>query len=207
MKVHDSFSPIAYIFSSFLLFGSCINTDYDLSKEVDKEIVVGAGGIIMPLGNTEPITLNKFIYVSEGYAVEDVFKLSHTETIDGISWGNSILDNKGDIRVELSTTIENTIPLEFKLGANVFSENGERLEGIVVDEGNIKRGSLECISYTEVVLKMLVPETRLKQIHTIDILIEGEGKIISGDVELNEDQYLQMNDMSIIVRGGLDVEF
>lgn len=55
------------------LFTSCINSDYDLSKGINTDITIGAGGLSIPLGNTEPIKLSQLIKESDMIELEDGF--------------------------------------------------------------------------------------------------------------------------------------
>ncbi len=206
MKVYNHFMLLAYFFSSFLLFCNCINPDYDLSKDIDTDIVIGAGGIGFPIGRSERITIDKFIK-DDKYFIPNGFKLSHTETIDRINLGDKISDNKEDLLLRIKTTVENTIPLEFKLRANVFSENGDSLKDIIVDEGYIKRGGFISATYTDIVLEINVPRGLLKQIYTVDIVVIGEVRFPINQLGLIDSQYLQMNDIVIRVKGGLDIGF
>ena len=144
------------------------------------------------------------IYVPMAF---DELRLRYIETIDSINWGDNIADNKEEVLLQLRTTVENTIPLEFKLRANVFNEDGDSLKDIIIDEGCIKSGSLENSSLTEAVLEMNVPKGLLKQIYTIEIVLDGEGKSSTGELELRNDEYVQLNNLIMSIKGGLDLEF
>ena len=144
------------------------------------------------------------IYVPMAF---DELRLRYIETIDSINWGDNIADNKEEVLLQLRTTVENTIPLEFKLRANVFNEDGDSLKDIIIDEGCIKSGSLENSSLTEAVLEMIVPKGLLKQIYTIEIVLDGEGKSSTGELELRNDEYVQLNNLIMSIKGGLDLEF
>ncbi len=207
MKVYGRVMPFAYLFPSLLLLSNCVNTNYDLSKEIDKAIVVGAGSFVMPIGDTEPITIDEFINREFNFFIEDEsLKLSYSEPIDSINWGEDISDNRETVLFQLDATVENTIPLEFRLRANVFDNNGESLADIEVSEEYINRGTLESVSQTDVELVMTVPKGLLKQIYSIDIVIEGEVKSTTSLYEFSVDQYMQLKDMVLRVKGGLDIE-
>ena len=56
---------------SLFLLSSCVNQDYDLSKGVNMDITIGAGGISLPFGNTEPIRLAELIKESDIIKLEN----------------------------------------------------------------------------------------------------------------------------------------
>ncbi len=55
-----------------LLLASCVDKDYDLSKDIDLTIHVGGNALALPVGSTDSIKLNKIIKVDES----DVLHLS-----------------------------------------------------------------------------------------------------------------------------------
>ncbi|MGL4292499.1 MAG: hypothetical protein ACRCSQ_02820 [Bacteroidales bacterium] len=72
MQFYQSFKRLLPLgFVSFWMFTSCINSDYDLSKGVNKDMQVGAGGISLPVGTTEPIMLSQLIGESDLIVLED----------------------------------------------------------------------------------------------------------------------------------------
>ncbi|MEG1585962.1 MAG: hypothetical protein RR346_03730 [Bacteroidales bacterium] len=54
-----------------LLLSSCINQDYDLSKKINMDMTIGAGGLSIPVGTTEPIKLTELIKESEVIKLEN----------------------------------------------------------------------------------------------------------------------------------------
>lgn len=62
-----------FVFS--FLFTSCVDQDFDLSKDIDLNIHVGGNGLALPIGNTDSIKLSKIIKVDES----DVLHLSGGE--------------------------------------------------------------------------------------------------------------------------------
>lgn len=63
------------LFVSSFFFASCINQDYDLSKDIDLNIHVGGSELALPVGSTDSIKLSKIIKVDES----DVLHLSGGE--------------------------------------------------------------------------------------------------------------------------------
>lgn len=63
--------PLSVAALSMLLLPACVNSDYDLSKEINTDITIGAGGISLPLGATERINLSQFIEESDLIKLED----------------------------------------------------------------------------------------------------------------------------------------
>ncbi|BEG99518.1 hypothetical protein [Bacteroides sedimenti] len=53
------------LFISSFFFASCVNQDYDLSKNIDLNIHVGGSKLALPVGSTDSIKLNKIIKVDE----------------------------------------------------------------------------------------------------------------------------------------------
>lgn len=54
------------------LFGmvSCVDNDYDLSKDIDMSVTVGGNDLIIPASDTKDITLEKIFDLEEGSAVQ-----------------------------------------------------------------------------------------------------------------------------------------
>ena len=54
------------------LFGmvSCVDNDYDLSKDIDMSVTVGGNDLTIPASDTKDITLEKIFDLEEGSAVQ-----------------------------------------------------------------------------------------------------------------------------------------
>ena len=84
MKLRKHLCLSIYFFPLMAFLSGCINSDYDLEKDIDTEITVGQGGLRLPLGSTEPIELNDFISESESIVLENgVYTVQKEGFIEG----------------------------------------------------------------------------------------------------------------------------
>lgn len=61
---------LSFVAGMFCLLSSCVYEEYDLSKGINKDITIGADGILLPVGNMEKIRVSKLIGESESIVLE-----------------------------------------------------------------------------------------------------------------------------------------
>lgn len=79
---NKTFSCALVLFSSCML--SCVDSDYDLSKDLDMTITVGGDNLTIPASNTKDITLDK------------IFDLDEESTVKTDAAGNYALIQSGE---------------------------------------------------------------------------------------------------------------
>lgn len=89
------------LFVSSFLFASCVNQDYDLSKDIDLNIHVGGNALALPVGNTDSIKLSKIIKVDES----DVLHLNA---------GGEYSLLKEDVVSPVNVSVPTTTPISIK---------------------------------------------------------------------------------------------
>ena len=58
------------LMASLLTLSSCVDNDYDLTKDIDLTIQVGGSEFAIPGGETEPIKLSKILDIEEDGVVK-----------------------------------------------------------------------------------------------------------------------------------------
>ena len=131
-------SPVMLLFTLGLV--SCFEDKYDLKKDIDMTVTVGGEKMVVPLGNTEEITLDKIIDETETFRLEDgIYSFKKKDAIDDVKIDVEAVDisidepNIDPIKVEFgeSTKID---PFEVDLNDTVFS--------VKVDEINVNQKEL-----------------------------------------------------------------
>ncbi len=61
----------ALAFSSTFLFSSCVNENYDLSKDIDLTMGLGAEGLQLKVGNTAPIPLSEILKTDDSFHTDN----------------------------------------------------------------------------------------------------------------------------------------
>ncbi len=121
MKLKTPFLAFSLFASTSLINYSCIDHDYDLTKNIDLTISIGGNEFAIPAGKTEEIALSKMLKVEEGETVK----------IDSVSGDYYLLQqgepSKSEVTVEdfnlASPTIEPIYEtLNFKRSENSFGE-------------------------------------------------------------------------------------
>ena len=70
MKLKTPFLAFSLFASTSLINYSCIDHDYDLTKNIDLTISIGGNEFAIPAGKTEEIALSKMLKVEEGETVK-----------------------------------------------------------------------------------------------------------------------------------------
>lgn len=74
------------LFSVLLVFASCIDNDYDLSKDMDLTVSVGGNAFVIPLGESDVTRLDSLLDESESLKLEDgVYSISKEDAIDDVN--------------------------------------------------------------------------------------------------------------------------
>lgn len=148
----------ALLLTSLGITTSCIDSSYDLNKDIDMTISAGGEHLAIPVGYTEKITLDKIIELDEGDDLQIVDGEYHLLKKDNIDETNTSV---GTVTVAESENIIDAIPLTYSVstpGAIIVipkeqSEGKINAEARGVDKAVIEIGSLAADMPTTLTLK------------------------------------------------------
>ena len=148
----------ALLLTSLGITTSCIDSSYDLNKDIDMTISAGGEHLAIPVGYTEKITLDKIIELDEGDDLQSVDGEYHLLKKDNIDETNTSV---GTVTVAESENIIDAIPLTYSVstpGATIVipkeqSEGKINAEARGVDKAVIEIGSLAADMPTTLTLK------------------------------------------------------
>lgn len=148
----------ALLLTSLGITTSCIDSSYDLNKDIDMTISAGGEHLAIPVGYTEKITLDKIIELDEGDDLQIVDGEYHLLKKDNIDETNTSV---GTVTVAESKNIIDAIPLTYSVstpGATIVipkeqSEGKINAEARGVDKAVIEIGSLAADMPTTLTLK------------------------------------------------------
>ena len=148
----------ALLLTSLGITTSCIDSSYDLNKDIDMTISAGGEHLAIPVGYTEKITLDKIIELDEGDDLQIVDGEYHLLKKNNIDETNTSV---GTVTVAESENIIDAIPLTYSVstpGATIVipkeqSEGKINAEARGVDKAVIEIGSLAADMPTTLTLK------------------------------------------------------
>ena len=148
----------ALLLTSLGITTSCIDSSYDLNKDIDMTISAGGEHLAIPVGYTEKITLDKIIELDEGDDLQIVDGEYHLLKKDNIDETNTSV---GTVTVAESENIIDAIPLTYSVstpGATIVipkeqSEGKINAEARGMDKAVIEIGSLAADMPTTLTLK------------------------------------------------------
>lgn len=148
----------ALLLTSLGITTSCIDSSYDLNKDIDMTISAGGEHLAIPVGYTEKITLDKIIELDEGDDLQIVDGEYHLLKKDNIDETNTSV---GTVTVAESENIIDAIPLTYSVstpGATIVipkeqSEGKINAEARGVDKAVIEIGFLAADMPTTLTLK------------------------------------------------------
>ena len=148
----------ALLLTSLGITTSCIDSSYDLNKDIDMTISAGGEHLAIPVGYTEKITLDKIIELDEGDDLQIVDGEYHLLKKNNIDETNTSV---GTVTVAESENIIDAITLLNSVstpGANIVipkkqSEGKINAEARGVDQAVIEIGSLAADMPTTLTLK------------------------------------------------------
>lgn len=148
----------ALLLTSLGITTSCIDSSYDLNKDIDMTISAGGEHLAIPVGYTEKITLDKIIELDEGDDLQIVDGEYHLLKKDNIDETNTSV---GTVTVAESENIIDAIPLTYSVstpGVTIVipkeqSEGKINAEARGVDKAVIEIGSLAADMPTTLTLK------------------------------------------------------
>ena len=148
------------------------------------------------MGKTYNASLNYDVFVP--FKFNSGLKIVYTEEIENI--GEDLQDFSAE-GAKILTTIDNTIPLDLELTADVLDASGNIIKGATVSKVTIP-ASKE--SNTELIIKFANPSD-LKKLDQLNLKV-GAVATTNG-VTLTSDQYLQLKDLTIELLGQIVADF
>ena len=126
--------PVLVIAILAAALSSCMNSDYDLTKDIDSTIRI-AGDISAPIGSTEMVFIEDFLHLinlpftpEEDYHDTDSYEINGwNETING---ENVTFDID---RLTLKADFENQVPMRFVLSAEAIDTEGNAIPEITTE--------------------------------------------------------------------------
>ena len=126
--------PVLVIAILAAALSSCMNSDYDLTKDIDSTIRID-GDISAPIGSTEVILVEDFLHLinlpftpEEDYHDTDSYEINGwNETING---ENVTFDID---RLTLKADFENQVPMRFFLSAEAIDTEGNAIPEITTE--------------------------------------------------------------------------
>ena len=126
--------PVLVIAILAAALSSCMNSDYDLTKDIDSTIRID-GDISAPIGSTEMIPVEDFLHLinlpftpEEDYHDTDSYEINGwNETING---ENVTFDID---RLTLKADFENHVPMRFVLSAEAIDTEGNAIPEITTE--------------------------------------------------------------------------
>lgn len=126
--------PVLVIAILAAALSSCMNSDYDLTKDIDSTIRID-GDISAPIGSTEMIPVEDFLHLinlpftpEEDYHDTDSYEINGwNETING---ENVTFDID---RLTLKADFENQVPMRFVLSAEAIDTEGNTIQEITTE--------------------------------------------------------------------------
>ena len=196
-------SPVMFLLAFSAV--SCFDDKYDLKKDIDMTVTVGGEKLVVPLGDTEEITLDKLIDTTETFRLEDgVYSFKKNDDIDDVNIDvdavNISIDDPTidpiDVNFGESTDID---PFEVDLADPTFEVN---VADIKVDESQLPHISLT-------INESFVVPTPGREVKNFQIPIKEQKQSIS--VSLKESTFKDVKEVREVCfgdeKGKQEVEF
>ena len=126
--------PVLVIAILAAALSSCMNSDYDLTKDIDSTIRID-GDISAPIGSTEMILVEDFLHrINLPFTPEEDYHDTDSYEING--WNETINGENVtfDIdRLTLKADFENQVPMRFVLSAEAIDTEGNTIPEITTE--------------------------------------------------------------------------
>lgn len=174
----------------------------DLLAEADlgQEHVIGVGSDMLQKvsGEYEVIVPLRF----------ETIKINYVKTIANLQKAFADIQNNPDtMRIELKMQVANTVPLALFLSAEGYDQNRNLIKGIKCESMRITPGDgTQKPIQEDLTLILSVAPGLLSDLDQLDLKIHANGGQVSNDVILQNNQYVQLNDIRIKLLGGITVD-
>lgn len=90
---------------------SCVDDEYDLSKDIDMTVTVGGSNLVIPASSTEPITLKKLFDLDDNE--DQALKVAKAGNLWGLEEGDYFLHEKSEPGEKASTITVDKVTVDF----------------------------------------------------------------------------------------------
>lgn len=191
-----------------LALASCMNPDYDLTREIDTTMCI-EGDVSVPIGNTEAILIGDFLHLpSFSFTPDADFHFSDHYDVSG--WNSTFNNEDASFdfdKLTLTLDFLNHIPLRFVLAATAIDVDENPIPEIDIElTAEIKGGTLNNPSTTpvEIVINGSGDITRLDGIR---LMIEAyaPGSDLLG-TPIEPSQCVRAENIKARLQGKVDIE-
>ena len=159
------FIATALLLTSLGVTTSCIDNSYDLNKDIDMTVNVGGGHLVIPVGYTEQITLDKIIELDEGddlQLVNGEYHLLKSDKIDETNTSVKMVTVNASSNPINSINVLNNVdysqPGDVTV-EDIESEGSVNTEAHGIDEAVIEIGSLTANTPAKLTLSFEINKT------------------------------------------------
>lgn len=126
-------------------------------------------------------------------------EIVYTETMDG--WGSDLEDIEFNT-VEATMTVDNQLPLGVKMDAVAVDNAGNALSNVNVDINmDIKAGTTSDVKFT-----VSTTDGSIKGLDGLKLTVTATGSENTSNVNLNENQYIKIDNLKLKLKGGITME-
>ena len=176
----------------------------NIIKRIPEKIEVENIVVTVP---DSPITVQagKTYEMSTAYEINTPLMFSegtnivYTENMDG--WGSDLEDVEFN-KVEATMSVTNKLPLGVNLTAVAIDNAGNELSNVKVDiDMDIKAGATSDVKFT-----VSTTNGSIKGLDGLKLTVTAKGSEATKNVSLNENQYIQIQDLKLKLTGGITMD-
>ena len=199
---------ILLLSSLTLALTSCLNPDYDLTKEIDTTMRI-EGDISAPIGSTEMIYVEDFLHLFDlPFTPEEDYRSTVNYDITG--WNETINGDNVTFtidRLTLDADFENHVPMSFVLKAEAIDIDGNPIREIGTDLNvEILAGTLEKPTTSPISI-IVTGNGDISRMDGLRLLIESfapKGDLLGTPVEA--EQGVKLMNIKARLQGKVDIE-
>ncbi|MGV8091589.1 MAG: hypothetical protein AB2L24_06975 [Mangrovibacterium sp.] len=166
------------------------------------------------LAQPHRINLTKSMKITGDYEVVvplrfDAIRITYKDTIDGLLEDLSDVSDKiKNLGMQFVTTAENSIPLELALDVVPLDVRGKEIAGVTAKVSRtIAAGTGTETVKTNITIDLTANDNSLSALDALGLNIKAENvSRPEGGVPLNANQFVRLSAMSIVIRGGLNLD-
>ena len=123
----------------------------------------------------------------------------YTETMDG--WGSDLEDIEFN-EIEATMSVNNQLPLGVNLTAVAIDNTGNMIDNVEVNMSM----NLEANSTKDASITITTKNGSIKGLDGLKLTVTAKGSEATKNVSLNENQYIQIKDLKLKLKGGITME-
>ena len=198
----------------------CIHQNAEMNVTADSKVIVdNLGNIIkripekIEVENIEvtvpdtPVTVqaDKTYEMSTAYEINTPLMFTegtnivYTETMDG--WGSDLEDIEFN-EIEATMSVNNQLPLGVNLTAVAIDNTGNMIDNVEVNMSM----NLEANSTKDASITITTKNGSMKGLDGLKLTVTAKGSEATKNVSLNENQYIQIKDLKLKLKGGITME-